>query len=609
MASRVRVISVYAASLALVLAVITAGPAHGQAAAASGYHYAQLELAGDAALDGGSGLTSDLGGPTDETAGDDEIGVIPFRSGPTGGSRPPVPGGPSPVPQSRASSNPGLFGFAGLTHKDQRNAGTGSYANTQFSLEPPDQALCVGNGFVVESVNTAIAVYRPDGTLLAGPTALNQFFSLKPEINRTTGERGDFTSDPKCYYDTDTNRWFLTLLQEDPTPSVRTHIEIGVSKTGDPTGRWFHLRLDATDDGLNGTPAHATCPCFGDQPLIGADHFGFFISSNEFSNVTRHFSGVQLYAMSKWSLAKGILPTVVHIDDLDFGDATDVSVQPATTPSLRGEHGDDPGDADEEGNGGTEYFVSGQFAFLDQNAIGAWALTNTSSLVAPAPAVHLHHAFLPSQPYSLPVSIFQKNGPRPLGGAAPAPRINMNDFRMQQVVFAKGRLWTALTTRLQTSVAAEGGRKAGVAWFVVRPSFADGLFAARIRAQGYVSLANASLSYPAVGVNRRGQAVVGMSLIGLNDFPSAAYVELSEEHGAGPVHIAAAGTLPADGFTGYTGSSRQGIERWGDYGAAVADQNGDIWVASEYISSAPRTLLANWATFISRVTPPRNSGD
>ena len=30
--------------------------------------------------------------------------------------------------------------------------------NTQFSLEPPDQGLCVGNGWVVESMNTAIRV-------------------------------------------------------------------------------------------------------------------------------------------------------------------------------------------------------------------------------------------------------------------------------------------------------------------------------------------------------------------------------------------------------------------------------------------------------------------
>ena len=47
-----------------------------------------------------------------------------------------VPGHASNV----VSSNPGLTGFAGLTLKDQRTADGGN----QFSLEPPDQGLCVG---------------------------------------------------------------------------------------------------------------------------------------------------------------------------------------------------------------------------------------------------------------------------------------------------------------------------------------------------------------------------------------------------------------------------------------------------------------------------------
>src|SRR5262245_9748429 len=40
-------------------------------------------------------------------------------------------------------------GFSGLTHVDQRTASGGN----QFSSEPPDQALAVGNGFVLEAVN------------------------------------------------------------------------------------------------------------------------------------------------------------------------------------------------------------------------------------------------------------------------------------------------------------------------------------------------------------------------------------------------------------------------------------------------------------------------
>jgi hypothetical protein len=65
---------------------------------------------------------------------------------------------PSPAGIPVVSSPGAATGFNGLSHADQRTAGTGNYVDTQFSLEPPDQGLCVGNGFVVEPVNDALAV-------------------------------------------------------------------------------------------------------------------------------------------------------------------------------------------------------------------------------------------------------------------------------------------------------------------------------------------------------------------------------------------------------------------------------------------------------------------
>src|SRR5207302_10371561 len=58
---------------------------------------------------------------------------------------------------ARAKSNPGAstIHFQGLNFHDQRFANGGN----QFSVEPPDQALCAGNGFVLESVNDVLQVY------------------------------------------------------------------------------------------------------------------------------------------------------------------------------------------------------------------------------------------------------------------------------------------------------------------------------------------------------------------------------------------------------------------------------------------------------------------
>src|SRR5436305_3613178 len=109
-----------------------------------------------------------------------------------------------------------LKSFDGITHRQQRLANNGN----QFSLEPPDQGLCVGNGFIFETVNDALAVYDANGKTLKGVTALNTFYHFPPSINRTTGVFGPLPTDPSCYFDKPTQRWFhivLTLAQDPKT--------------------------------------------------------------------------------------------------------------------------------------------------------------------------------------------------------------------------------------------------------------------------------------------------------------------------------------------------------------------------------------------------------
>ena len=497
-----------------------------------------------------------------------------------------------------ASPRRGVSGFAGLTHADQRRAGTGIYANSQFSLEPPDQALCVGNGFVMEAVNTALAVHHAgSGAIVAGPTPLNQFFHLAPEVNRLTRTFGDFTSDPKCYYDAPTRRWFLTLLQLDVDPPTGnftggSHLLLAVSQTADPTGAFNLLTIDTTDDGRNGTPRHNRCPCFGDQPLLGADANGLFITTNEFPIFLAGFNGAQIYALSKRQLAAGLVPTVVHITGGRLEEGPSYTVQPATSPDLRGDEG--------EGSG-TEFFLSAlDFDGSLDNRIAVWAMTNTRSLAHAVPDVTLSHIVITSEVYGQPPDAKQKDGPTLL--RAPGDPLNMlagNDDRMNQVVFADGLLWAGVNTIVS------GGR-VGIAWFAVRPSLRRSGFHAKIDAQGYVTAPGNSVLYPSVAVNRDGDAVIAFTLSGPDFFPSAAYALLDKEHGAGRVRIAAAGAAPDDGFTGYPSQGGNGVARWGDYSAAVADEHGNLWFANEFIPAAPRTILANWGTFIGKITVERD---
>src|SRR5712691_3057010 len=135
-----------------------------------------------------------------------------------------------------AATNPELgLSFNGLNFRQQRLANGGN----QFSVEPPDQGLCVGNGFVLETVNDVLNVYSTSGQSLLGVTDLNTFYGYPAEINRTTGVFGPFLTDPSCYFDQPTQRWFHIALTFDVFPSNggltgTNHLDIAVSQTSDP---------------------------------------------------------------------------------------------------------------------------------------------------------------------------------------------------------------------------------------------------------------------------------------------------------------------------------------------------------------------------------------
>jgi len=192
--------------------------------------------------------------------------------------------GESIAGEDRQGPGPQLLGgFDGLSLRDQRLANGGN----QFSVEPPDQALCVGNGYVLESVNDVIRVFDRKGTPLGGVVALNSFYGYAPAINRSTRVYGPSITDPTCYYDPQVNRFFHVVLTIDVDPATggatgRNHLDLAVSGSGDPRGSWTIYRVPVQNDGSEGTPIHAACPCLGDYPHIGADAHGIYLTTNEF---------------------------------------------------------------------------------------------------------------------------------------------------------------------------------------------------------------------------------------------------------------------------------------------------------------------------------------
>ncbi len=549
--------------------------------------------------------------------------------------------------------------FDGLNFYDQRFA---NYGN-QFSLEPPDQGLCAGNGFVLESVNDVLRVFDTAGNPLIGVVDLNTFYGYPAAINRSASPLtfGPSITDPSCYFDQDTQRWFqvaLTLDRAAPTTenlSGKNHLDLAVSKTSNPLGEWTIYRIPVQDDGTDGTPNHGcslnpsqgtTGPCLGDYPHIGADAYGIYLTTNEFSLFGPGFYGAQIYALPKMALTSAA--AMVHVFQYNTGAANFASATglPGFTviPAIS------PGHTESEGQG-TEYFLSSTAVFSNtgvDSRVQLWALGDTHNLAA-GTAPTLLNSSVPSESYGIPNFARQPGagtngiGMKPGGGnvdwplgqclneptCAPAllgvadPYTEVisplagDDSRMTQVYFADGKVWGSLGTGVSFDGQTFGAD--GIAYFIVKPHSDHNGLSGRVLKQGYVATAGADLTYPTFGVASTGNAILSFTLTGPNDFPSLAYVNLNQAKGAGPIHMAAHGIGAQDGFTGYQALDGSPTDpRWGDFGSTAVvgteifagqEYIGQSCSLTEFITSSPfgscnatRGAFGNWGTRILRLS-------
>jgi hypothetical protein len=583
----------------------------------------------------------------------------------------------------KAKSNPELdLSFEGINLFQHR------YANNQnqLTIEPPDQGLCAGNGYVLEAVNDGVNVYDTSGQSVLPPdtnaapvphvngtVTLNQFFGYPPAINRAAGNvRGPIVTDPSCYFDQQTQRWFLVVLTLDAFANGQTkgpnHLDIAVSNGPSPVplSNWSFLSVPVQNDGTQGTPNHHCNPaanpragnqptnptaCIADYPHIGADATGFYVTANEYDFYGDEFQSSNVYAFSKRGLEAGDARHVLFETKNAVHGQPGFTVWPAVSP---------PGQFQQEG-GGTEYFLSSNAADeatcptgctgpRTSNELVVWSLSNTGSLDSASPAVQLHNKVLRVGQYGVPGRSSQQAGATPLADCLndrtlptpfgpgcwqillnpPAPphqvpgTLDSNDSRIQQVWYANGKLWGALDTALTLD-----GNRAGIEWFIVNPAGSD-VQSASLRRSGYLGLAGNNVTYPAIATTESGRGVMAFTLVGDDNYPSAAYASIDDKAGVGDIHVVAAGAGPDDGFTLYPPLANPARGRWGDYGAAALDGK-SIWIASEYIAQTctydqyvgqaaadgtygrlatgfglcgnTRGSSANWSTRISKLTP------
>ena len=524
--------------------------------------------------------------------------------------------GPSVSSGKKAKSNPTFnFGFEGLNHYQQRYSRGGN----QFSLEPPDQGLCAGNGFVVEAVNDVFNIYSaatgvsvlPDNmasNIVAGfprnvnhAVDLNSFYGYPPAINRSTGVRGPEVTDPSCIFDARTQRFFVVALTLDPKVggpcqgvlSCVNHLDLAVSQTSDPRGSWNIYRIDVTNDGTNAGGVNPG-PYLGDYPHIGADANGIYLTTNAYPWHTNGFAGAQIYALSKAQLAAGASSvTMQHIDTSGLVNAP--SEAGSTQPGFTLWPSQSPGASQFNlANNGTEYFLSSNAADEAQNPVSGtagsrtssqlivWTLANTASLNTASPAVSLSNKILTVGQYAVPPKQQQ-----PGSGTAPTTDVPqgfcLND---ETTLLFNGQsgCWKLLVgptahaaaaavvtrpdsndTRMQ-QVTYANGKLWGALDTALNPDggpqragiawYVVNPATPKVILSGYLGASGHDFTYPAIGVTASGRGVMAFTDTGDTTFPSAAYAPIDASVGVGAWTDVLGGTGAA-ADDGFTGYRQQ----------------------------------------------------
>lgn len=475
-----------------------------------------------------------------------------------------------------------------------------------------------------------------DGTVLdpswtvRDALSLNAFFGMEVAFDRDAfvpnalvqpaGTFGPNLFDVSCIYDSTDNMWIATSAKIDVEDTTGEYTERGSNSVllavnvGDVTDLddWDIYEIDTTNDGRYGTPDHACDlgPCFGDYPQLGVNEDGIFITTNEFSFNGSGFYGAQLYAIDKGDLMGGLNPNpdYVHIENVFSETVADVSytLQPANTSEVQ--------------NGHVMYFgmsaspfsatVTNEFAIfaLDTTELGManprtlvtredltettitspvkygtpqWALQKVPSMSAQTPFLNYLNAG------AFGVRYAKQKSPIPLdAGSGKFYGAWMDDgfLFFSTATAAKGTGAAVYSSR-------NGGwssikQRAGLALFVVDVDDVGSLTPEGTTDAKVYGVSNANLIYPSVAVHA-GKGGSGVTLVGPGYWPSAAVLTFDVSAGgaiSAPQIQWSAGTGPNDGFTG-TGDGGYRT-RWGDYGAAAVDAQGDLWFAVHDIRSS-----------------------
>jgi hypothetical protein len=454
-----------------------------------------------------------------------------------------------------STSTGGATSVKGLNAVDSAEHTTNIFNN----VEPPDQGLCAGNGFVVETNNIGeILVFNNALKRQSAPISFDTIMGLNG-LNWSSG------GDPSCLYDpANGGHWFYTqIVSASPESqggaftgcfagvSNACYEGIAVTDGNNPFGP-YHVYFSAADY----NPAEPGYPSLlNDFAKISVTRDAFMMFYDEFPLLPSRlpgigggiFNGAQELVFRKSALEQG-LPTMLsngqpnpavtvaienmgHIRTPDGTCARDnvlhmggitcwVAVIPAQPPAGQFDNS----------RGGTGFMLGSldfygfvPLATSGDNRIAAWAWTGLSALNSAGCATcnasirFQGQLFRGVDRYYDPETanfggIFagQRVGPIPLGdqcGAAgqasvascPESGLATNGDNLTQVSQAQGQIWAATSTQVaQTYTRANAEIHMGAVYWVLGTRSFDQAGRFTLTGQGYVTAKHQDLTMPAM---------------------------------------------------------------------------------------------------------------
>jgi hypothetical protein len=373
--------------------------------------------------------------------------------------------------------------------------------------EPPDTIAAAGPNQIVEVVNGSVGYYDKATGVRTSLIKLEPFFAP------LGGEA--IVNDPTVAYDSITGQFLVGSL--DYNFSNLSRFDLAVSNDSDPNDGWSYARYDM-NDGVGGF-------AFADQPKLGFNADGYFVSFNMFSAMNH----VDVLSIDQTSMTgyRYVVP----------GGTSHFSMVPAT------ENNASPGDA--------EYFVEASY--------------NTPSTIVKVD--HMYNPFSDMPDLTTKsITVDTYSNPQPAG--QPGGSINTDDHRIESVSMTDGLLVASHTVK--------SGSEAHARWY----EFDIGIDDPTLIQSGEVDQgAGVSTYYPSIEINNEHD--LGMTFM---ESSSTEYMSMyvtgqnANDFGSGmqPPDVTHAGV---DRYTG---------GRAGDFSGITVDPADGItfWAANEYRGNA-----------------------